>query len=419
MMRIGFSRAEITPPLGTELGGYAGYRPCAGVHDPLWCKAVLLEQEGIRYGLIVLDLMCVDEALYRKIAEAVVPLGICRERLIVSAIHSHAAPGGLVPGAGALAAVNSTIEPRDPGFSEYIQKVIHAAAFACEQAEAELEPFQVRLARGDLPAVGTERHTGAAAKGALTVIQFRTESGKVLTVYNFPCHPTVTNAENLLVSADFVGGIEGLLGGDMAVFVNGAAGDISTRYTRRESTFDECNRMGKLAAERILTVIDGAPYCQPQPLRGIHTTVTLQARQTEPPEEAERRLAETTARWLAAQAEGTDPATLRILKSYVEGAGVNLEFARTMGGIRQLHLPVTAFRFMGLDVVSVPGELYSALQPENVAVIGYANGYFRYLAGVEAYEAGHYEAMASIIAPGEGERLVEHLLALLEKLRES
>ena len=33
-MKIGFAKRDITPPAGTELGGYAGYRPCAGVHDP-------------------------------------------------------------------------------------------------------------------------------------------------------------------------------------------------------------------------------------------------------------------------------------------------------------------------------------------------------------------------------------------------
>ena len=42
-LRIGFWKVDITPPLGTELGGYAGYRPCSGVHDMLHCRAVVLE----------------------------------------------------------------------------------------------------------------------------------------------------------------------------------------------------------------------------------------------------------------------------------------------------------------------------------------------------------------------------------------
>ena len=42
-VKIGFSKVDITPPVGTELGGYAGYRPCTGTHDPLWCKAAVTD----------------------------------------------------------------------------------------------------------------------------------------------------------------------------------------------------------------------------------------------------------------------------------------------------------------------------------------------------------------------------------------
>ena len=81
-MRIGFSKATITPPPGIVLGGYAGYRPCSGAHDPLSCKAVMLEQSGTRYCLVALDLLCVDEALYRRITRGVETLGIQPQRLI-------------------------------------------------------------------------------------------------------------------------------------------------------------------------------------------------------------------------------------------------------------------------------------------------------------------------------------------------
>ena len=418
-MRIGFSKSDITPPLGTELGGYAGYRPSSGVHDPLYCKAVVLEQGGVRYALAVLDLLCVDEALYLRIADAVTELGIAKERLIVSAIHTHASPRGLIPGEGELAKVNSSGAPKDPAFMDYMQTVTAAVAEACRRAVESLECFEVRAARGAMPQVGSERHTGAAPKGKLTVLQCRTDSGKLLTVYNFPCHPTVMSAANLQVSADFAAGIEELLDGDMAVFVNGAAGDISTRFTRRESSFAECARMGRIAAEQISKVIGQVPFTRPEPVRGVHTTVTLNARQVEAPEAAEKRLEELTAQWKAAEAAGADPATVRALKSYAEGAGLNLQFAKTMGDLRQLHLPVTAFRFCGLDFATVPGELFSALQPEYLSVIGYANGYYRYIGGEAAYQANYYEALAAIIARGEGERLVKEIEELLWHLNEN
>lgn len=415
-MRIGFSKSDITPPDGIVLGGYAGYRPCAGVHDPLCCKAVVIEQAGIRFCLVALDLLCVDEALYRRIAQAVADLGMKPEHLLVSAIHSHAAPQGVIPGEGALAAVNCTAYENTPEFLAYMEDVVCKAAAACRAAAENLESFLIRAAKDTTPLVGSERHTGAAPGGDLTVIQCRTETGKLLTLYNFPCHPTVLGPNNLLASADFTASIETLLGGDMAVFLNGAAGDISTRFTRRESTFSECARMGQIAAEHILCAIRDLPFTQPKPLEGIQATVSLQPRPIEPVEAAQKELQLRTAQWEAAQTAGADATTLRLLKTYVEGAWVNLEFAKSMAGISALHLPVTVFRFAGVEFATIPGELFSTLQPEGLSVIAYTNGYFRYICPEEAYDANHYEAMAAIVARGEGERLIHEIQQLRRHL---
>lgn len=417
-MRIGFSKKEITPPIGIELSGYAGYRPNSGVHDPLYCKAVVLEQNGARYALVVMDLLSIDEAFYLRIAEKAESLGIEKQRLIVSAIHTHAAPWGVIPGEGPLAKVNSSEDPKNPEFPIYLQNVIEAAYAACQEAVEGLEGYEVRTAKGAVPLVGSERHTGAEPKGELVVIQCKTESGKLLTIHNFPCHPTVLSAANLQLSADFVAGIEGLLDGDMAIFINSAAGDISTRFTRRESTFEECERMSHVAADAIKAVIQDVPYGQPEPLYGIHTKITLQARKVETPEVAQKQFEELTNQWKAAEAEGKDATTVRILKSYVEGAGVNLQFAQTMGDIRELHLPVTIFHFCGMDFATIPGEIFSTLKPEDLSIISYANGYYRYVCSDDAYEENYYEALAAIIARGEGEQLMKKIEELRKQMIE-
>ena len=415
-MKIGFARRDITPPLGLELSGYAGYRPNAGVHDPLYCKVLLLEQHGTRSCLIGLDLMCADESLWGAVADAVIHLGIEKENLVVYAIHSHAAPAGVFPGVGPLARVNTAIVPENPAFLVYMNHVVEAAAEACEEAASNLETFRIRMARGNMPPIGSERHTGEVARGSLTAAEIRTDSGKSLIFYNFPCHPTVLSAANLQVSADFVGGIEKLLGVDMAMFADSAAGDISTRFTRRESSFEECARMADIAAEYIRKLLRDQPFEAPASLRGYHRAVTIPARKVEDEEVAQRQLDETTRRWQQAITEGADAATVRILKSYVEGAGVNLEFARTLGNVQELSLPVTVFRLGGFAFVTVPGEFYSTLLPENVSAICYANGYYRYIADQYAYDAGHYEALAAIAGRGSGEILSNTIRHMLEEL---
>ena len=415
-MKIGFAKRDITPPLGMELGGYAGYRPNAGAHDPLYCKVILLEQECTRYALVVLDLMCADESLCGKIAAAVAPLGIRQQHLIVSAIHSHAAPAGVIPDEGALAKINEAIVPKNPDFPLYMQFVADATAAACAEAAAGAESFRVRTARGTMPPVGSERHSGEPANGTLTVAEISLKSGKKAVFYSFPCHPTVLSAGNLLVSADFAGQIEKYLNADLSVFANGAAGDISTRFTRQESSFEECDRMGKLAADYILALLEQAKEVAPAPLTGCSAIVTLPARQVETEEVARKQLEETTLRWQQAVTQGADAGTIRILKSYVEGAGVNLEFARSMAGIQVFNLPVTVFRFAGLRFVTVPGEFYSTLLVPDVTAICYANGYYRYIADKAAYDAGHYETLAAILARGDGEILSNTIRQMLETI---
>ena len=415
-MKIGFAKTVITPPLGMELGGYAGYRPNSGVHDDLYCKVILLEQEYTRYALAVLDLMCADESLCERIAAAVMPLGIQKHHLIVSAIHSHAAPAGVIAGEGALARINEAIIPQNPNFAAYMQTVVAAAAAACAKAADSLEAFEVRTARGEMPPVGSERHTGEKPNGTLSVAQFLLESGKKLIFYSFPCHPTVLSAANLLVSADFAGRVEEHLDADMAVFANGASGDISTRFTRRESSFAECERMGALAADYIRSLLAQATAAAPEPLTGCFRTVTLPARRVEPEETARKQLEETTLRWQQAVEAGADAGTVRILKSYAEGAGVNLEFSRTMGNIREFSVPVRVFRFAGLQFATIPGEFYSTLLPPGIGAICYAGGYYRYIADKNAYDAGHYEALAAIVARGSGEILSNTIRQMLEEI---
>jgi hypothetical protein len=413
-MKIGFAKEEITPPPGTELGGYAGYRPCAGCHDPLWCKAVVVEQKCARYALLVMDLLSIDESLAEAISQELMALGI--DLTLVAAIHTHAAPCGILLGVGPLAEVNRVADSDPAGFTAYTHTLIRQAIAACAKAVENMENFLVGSVQTFAPIIGSERHTGEAVSLAMTAVQMKTESGRKLLLYQIPCHPTVLGPENLLASADFVGSIEKNLDADMAVFLNGAAGDISTRFTRQSQTFEECERMGKIAAESIGRAIKDLSYCQPEPIKGLHTHILLQPKAIETAENAQKTLDEATAQWKQALNKDADPGQLRLIKSKVEGAQVALEFVRTMAGIKQCRLPVTVFTFAGLQFVTVPGEMYSSLWTLKAVPICYANGYYRYITDQQAYDAGHYEAMAAILAQGQGEIFMKQVASLLREI---
>ena len=58
MLKAGVSRADITPPLGLELGGYPHYpRNNTGAHDPLYAACMYLNNGETEIAMVTLDLL--------------------------------------------------------------------------------------------------------------------------------------------------------------------------------------------------------------------------------------------------------------------------------------------------------------------------------------------------------------------------
>jgi hypothetical protein len=181
--------------------------------------------------------------------------------------------------------------------------------------------------------------------------------------------------------------------------------------------FANVNLLSKeIAADAVMDLIRNVPYGSEKEISGLHTHIKLQPRPVEPLEKARQTLEDAVAHWNAGVEAGLSPTEIRLLKTHVEGAGVALEFSRTMAGLKELLLPVTVFSFAGLQFVTVPGEIFSRLWQLNAVPICYANGYYRYIANSTAYELGYYEAMAAIIDKGQGEVFMEHTAQLLKQL---
>ena len=93
-IRAGWSSVDITPPIGTDMGGYWA-RPgaSAGVHDPLRGSVLLFETDGQRVAVISLDLVGLDaehaDAMRRSIA---LEIDTTAESLLLCSTHTHSGP---------------------------------------------------------------------------------------------------------------------------------------------------------------------------------------------------------------------------------------------------------------------------------------------------------------------------------------
>jgi hypothetical protein len=55
-LRMGRAAVNITPPLGMPMGGYYKVRLNTGTHDPLYTKAIVLEEGGMEAAIVACDL---------------------------------------------------------------------------------------------------------------------------------------------------------------------------------------------------------------------------------------------------------------------------------------------------------------------------------------------------------------------------
>jgi hypothetical protein len=119
-----------------------------------------------------------------------------------------------------------------------------------------------------------------SADQQVAVLRVDNLDGKPIAVlYNYGCHPTVMGTDNLMISADYPGAVRKVLHGmfpDTVIqFANSAAGDVSTRFTRRAPTFDEVERIGQIMAGAVLHAMNTAEPFEAERIKGRMEKVDL------------------------------------------------------------------------------------------------------------------------------------------------
>jgi hypothetical protein len=406
--RIGHGQAGLAVPAGTPLGGYAARAGTStGTLDLLEVHVVTISAGGRRFAWVVADLPAVNTDLAEPLAARLAgPLRTRPELVWLSATHTHSGPDvGCRPGGGRT--------PRE-WHSRAGQAGDHAAAGALT---AEV-PADLTVHTGLIQGVGGQRSGPRPRKDVpVTVLAVRGRERVLGAVVVLPVHPTVLGADNLLASADLAGSVRQAVAarlGGWAVVATGAAGDVSTRPHRREQRPDELARLGALAADQVLALVEapGRPIdLNRGPITGVRTrSLGLPGRTDEPtPDTGALR------RHLDAARRTADAVAVRTAETALQGA----ELA-TSARIRDPRLVVSAVRLGELGLVGFGGEPYleladalSAEVPGPLVVAGYTGGYLGYLPAAAAYGTEVYEVYISPVAAGGAELAVREAVRLL------
>jgi neutral ceramidase len=414
MFETGCGSAVITPRTRLQMGGFSGTRIAEGVHDDLMAKAVYLaDGSENRMMLIVVDTLevdrhFVDEVRKRVEQETGVPAVCC----LVAAIHTHSGPSGLGRVVLSDTQVFGTFDER------LFERTVAGCATAARKARrwAREGTIYSGIASMLQPICGNRRVVRTTEQVKMRVLEVQT-STRCAVIYNLDCHPTVLHAENRLYSADFPGFAARIMPlfepfVTMPVFLNGAAGDMSTRFYRKSSDFAEVERIGTIVAESVAASLDVLePMKGPFIVRAAEVPLRLKARKFPSAQDLERRIADARKKLEAARLEGVR--NLRSLESAIEGLTFAAKIADSARSVEYIDSRLSLVRFGDILVAGIPGELFSSLGndiraafPDHVVLVaGYCGDYMGYIPDAAAYDEGGYEAFTTFIAKGEGERL--------------
>lgn len=421
---LGYAKICISPPLGTKLGGYAtDTRVAEGIHDDLYARVLVLNALREDICIIQTDLLDLDKEYVESLKNEIVPLGFKSDYIFIGATHTHSGPKGTNKGTtGFITGFSNVFGSFDESLFQSYKSLIYKAV---KEAAENKQQCDLKYGFTKVTGVATNRnHKEKHGDPYLFALEGSLENGKKVLLYNYACHPTVMNGNNTLISADLPGGVSKRLEHskyDMVVFINGCCGDISTRFTKSESSFCEIERLSGILAESIEKALEHTKELNIDSIGHKSIVVSMKVKQLETVEEAWKKL-EGYKKSLK-EAALTGKGNLRLYESKVEGAAGNLSLSKAFGGVGSVDITLSFLGLGPLKIVFIPAELFSALSNPirdefgfDILFFGYFNGYEGYIADKASYEAETYETLSSPYAKGEGEKLMDIIKAELHSL---
>ncbi|MEO2034760.1 MAG: neutral/alkaline non-lysosomal ceramidase N-terminal domain-containing protein, partial [Planctomycetaceae bacterium] len=246
-LQAGAARRSIAPPFPTHMGGFGDRNGTfEGVHDDLFVRALVLDDDKTQLVIIGSDLMAIDGNMVQLVRAGIeqqtkIPAG----NILVSCAHNHSAP--------------SYYQKERRGEKDIPLKDFLVDQFVKTAVEAfhNRVPALAGFKAGELRGATTNRQQGNdevidPQVGVLRVTR-REDQQPIAILFNFTGHPVILGSKNLLLSGEYPGAaaraVESLLGG-VAIFTQGACGDVTVH--RSGDPYQEIERVGRTLAGEVI-----------------------------------------------------------------------------------------------------------------------------------------------------------------------
>ncbi|MGI5818665.1 MAG: neutral/alkaline non-lysosomal ceramidase N-terminal domain-containing protein [Armatimonadota bacterium] len=406
-LRAGTAVIDVTPPLGTFMGGYAAREHGAeGVHDPLHAKALALAAGDASLLLITCDVISFNYEYIDPVrARIEAATGIPAANVLVSNSHTHSGP------------LTHGVLGDDLIDEQYLDVLAAKLVSVAEIAASKLRPATVGFARAEA-SVGYNRREmlqeepleGAPLRGPLApwvdVMAVRDEAGAFLAAwFCHAAHAVVLGGDNYLISADWPGAaqaaIEAVHPGCAAMFAQGCCGDINA-IRSRPGTFEEVRSRGYEIAGAVIGAMERAEPITGISLASVSRTIEMPLQDPPPADEVAAEIAALREQRADAEAAG-DAVFEQVFRWRIRRREQFLELAPVEAHVLTRPLKATALRIGPAVIVGLPGEVLVEYalwierdSPfERTIVPAYTNGMVGYVATASAIVRGGYEVHGS------------------------
>jgi hypothetical protein len=303
-LRAAACTRPITPVVGVNhsdpiyMAGFGNDRQATGVHDDLWARGYVVQNADKKIAVVTLDVIGYfhNEVTTARNLPAVAGLGF--DAIVVTSTHQHEGPDTM-----GLWGPDETTTGVDLGYLDFVNATI---ADCVADANARLEPAQIRFATGstvgtslppytDLVADGhvlqalvipgyafeppraedvvVEGDAGEVINPAVPVLQIRNAQthATIATVVNYASHPESLGSSNTLITSDFphfmrealearYGGVAIYQSADLGVLQGPLDVDVTDPLTGQPAqrrSFRFAQVMGEILAERAAQALDG------------------------------------------------------------------------------------------------------------------------------------------------------------------
>lgn len=425
-MFVGFGSAKITPLVSLTMDGYMDRSSSStGALFDLNSKACVIQQDTNVCVMVSVDILGVDQSIVFTVKDYMSnQYSIDPSSIFINASHTHAAPQAARFGDMGDFFIKENPTQDDLDYYDFLKKQIIASI---EEAFKDIKECTIEFTQQEIVGVSSNRVIKDGPYNNLaSMFIFRNIDQEVIGMWTiFANHPTVLDATNTKFSNDFISYYLDALHQHFpkctCMYLQGCAGDISSRYTKKYSSKREAKRLGELLASQIHPSFQKTKQCS-ETLETYQQEIVFETKVFDPDVDYEQEIRKAYNHYVSLKEQNEAQSLIR--SAYVSYQGKKMQqIVHQSLNISSIPSVIGRIELGGITIITTPTETFSAIDFEiqklneanTTIVLGYTNGYAGYL--VDDTQIDHedvYERNMMVIHRNSHQKLMKAIKKIMK-----